>query len=178
MATATADQVVSTEAFLELVDSAPEDVELELIRGQVRECSMTTRGPRHSAAIIRIGQALANWLDRQPDRVGVVAGGEARCRIARNPDTIVGTDVAYFEGVELVELPDGARCFDGPPVVAVEALFAERRTRRRRRTHPLLPGGGRPSSLGGRSGLLLDHGPPPRRRTRRRTGTAGLAVRG
>ena len=118
----TTERVVSTDEFLKILASAPTDVELELIEGQVRETPMTTRGPRHSTAIIRIGQALANWLDEQPARVGVVAGGEARCRIARNPDTTVGIDVAYFEGIEIVELPDGAKFFDGPPVIAVEVL--------------------------------------------------------
>lgn len=112
----------TTAEFLERVESAPPEVTLELIRGRVRELPMTTRGPRHSTAIIRIGHLLLNWLESQPDREGVVAGGEARCRIARNPDTMIGIDVAYYEGVEYVELPDGAKFFDGPPVVAVEVL--------------------------------------------------------
>jgi Uma2 family endonuclease len=122
MTTTTAERLVSTNEFLQLVESAPEDVTLELIQGRVREHLMTTRSPRHSIAMARISQMLLNWLDEQPDRQGVVASGEARCRIARDPDTIVGLDVAYFEGVEFVELPDGAKFFDGPPVVAVEVL--------------------------------------------------------
>jgi Uma2 family endonuclease len=73
-------------------------------------------------AIARISYVLLSWLEDHPDRFGVVASGEARCRIARNPDTTVGIDVAYFEGVEFVELPDGAKFFDGSPVVAVEVL--------------------------------------------------------
>jgi Uma2 family endonuclease len=119
---ATAERVVSTEEFLTVLKSAPEDVELELIEGQIREFPMTTRSPQHSVAISRISYVLLRWLEAHPDRPGVVAGGEARCRITRDPDTTVGLDVAYFEGVEFVEQAKGAKFFDGPPIVAIEVL--------------------------------------------------------
>jgi len=118
----TAERVVSTEEFLNVLKCAPDDVELELIEGQIREFPMTTRSPQHSVAISRISYILLRWLEEHPDRPGVVAGGEARCRIARDPDTTVGIDVAYFEGVEFVEQAKGAKYFDGPPIVAIEVL--------------------------------------------------------
>jgi len=124
MASTIDQQVVTADEFLKLVDSAPEDVALELIRGQVREQPMTTRNPRHSRAIAGISYVLLRWLEDHPDRQGVVAAGEARCRITRNPDTIVGIDVAYFEGVEFDDMSDGDKFYDGPPVVAVEVLSA------------------------------------------------------
>jgi Uma2 family endonuclease len=120
---ATAEQVVSTDEFIRLADSAPDWETLDLVRGRVRH--RTREGtPKFSSAIARIGHALANWLDDQRNRVGVVAGGGGLCRIAREPDTIVGVDVAYYQGVEFVETSDWARFFDDPPVVAVEVLSA------------------------------------------------------
>jgi Uma2 family endonuclease len=121
MAGATTDRIVTGEEFIKLVGTAPDDVTLELIRGHVREIPRAS-SPRQAIAVARIGHQLLNWLEEQSDRAGVVAGGEVGCRIGRDPETIVGIDVAYFEGVEFVELPDGAKYFDGPPVVAVEVL--------------------------------------------------------
>jgi Uma2 family endonuclease len=122
MATDTIDRPMTADEYVERAESAPSDVTWELIEGQLRERPMTTRGPRHSEAIIRLGQALANWLDAHPGIEGKVVGGEARCRIVTDPDTIVGIDVAYFRGSEHVELADDARFYDGPPVLAVEVL--------------------------------------------------------
>jgi len=122
MATDTIERLLTADEFVELAEPGPAGLTLELIEGVLQERPMTTRSPRHSEAIIRIGQVLANWLDSRTDRVGVVVGGEARCRISTDPDTIVGIDVAYFEGRQHVELSDDARFYDGPPVLAVEVL--------------------------------------------------------
>jgi Uma2 family endonuclease len=122
MTSAVETRPMTAEEFLEMEASAPDDLALELIHGEIRERHMTTRGPRHSTTIARTGHELINWLDEHSEREGEVASGEARCRITADPETIVGLDVAYFEGIEFVQLPDGAKFYDGPPVVAVEAL--------------------------------------------------------
>ena len=122
MATDIIDRPMTADEFVERAESAPSNVTWELIEGQLRERPMTTRGPRHSEAIIRLGQVLANWLDAHPEIDGKVVGGEARCRLVTDPDTIVGIDVAYFRGREHVELADDAKFYDGPPVLAVEVL--------------------------------------------------------
>jgi Uma2 family endonuclease len=122
MATDTVERLLTADEFLQLAEPGPAGVTLELIEGVLQERPMTTRSPRHSEAIIRIGHVLTTWLDSCADRAGVVVGGEARCRISTDPDTIVGIDVAYFEGMQYVELPGDARFYDGPPVLAVEVL--------------------------------------------------------
>jgi len=122
MATDTIERLLTVDEFVELAEAAPPDVTLELIDGQLRERPMTSRGPRHSEAIIRIGQVLANWLDTRPEIAAVVVGGEARCRISTDPDTIIGLDVAYFRGPQHANLPDGAKLYDGTPFLAVEVL--------------------------------------------------------
>lgn len=121
MASVTETRTTTTEEFLELEAAAPDDVSLELINGEVREYPMTTRSRKHSMAIARCSYELINWLDAHPDQIGEVAAGEVRCRIVRNPDTTIGIDVAYFEGT-IEEQPEGAKFYDGPPVVAVEVL--------------------------------------------------------
>jgi Uma2 family endonuclease len=114
---------ITIEEFLELERNAPDDVHMELINGQIREYpGVTTRNAKHSETIIRIGHALMTWLENHPNQVGTVAGGEARCRLSDDSDTMVGLDVAYFEGEQHVHRPDAQSYFDGAPILAVEVL--------------------------------------------------------
>lgn len=122
MGTGTIARRMTADEFVERAESAPSDVTLELIDGEVRERPMTTGGPRDSEAIARSSYVLTAWLDTQSPHAGVVVAGEARCRIMTDPDTIVGIDVAYFQGPQFVELPEDAKFYDGPPVLAVEVL--------------------------------------------------------
>jgi Uma2 family endonuclease len=124
MATDTATRPITAEEFLEIEAAAGEDAHLELINGQVREYPghMTSRSPWHSSAIAHSSQRLANWLENQTDREGEVVAGEARCRISRDPDQVVGIDVAYFEDTPVVEVRGSDKYYDGPPVVAIEVL--------------------------------------------------------
>jgi Uma2 family endonuclease len=107
----------------EQLTAMPEDgVERELIRGVLRERPMTRRNPSHGEAVMRIGYLLQLWLDKQPLPRGRITGGEAGFRLSRNPDTLVGIDVAYTSA-ELVASPLPKRAFyDGAPVLAVEVL--------------------------------------------------------
>lgn len=120
MATDIALQPMTTAEFLELADE--EGVTRELIDGSLVEREMTTRKPSHNVAITRIGRALLDWVEAEPDLVGTVAGGETRCRLATDPDLIVGVDIVYYEGAEFVRQGEEDAYFDGPPVVAVEVL--------------------------------------------------------
>ncbi|MGD9854843.1 MAG: Uma2 family endonuclease [Planctomycetaceae bacterium] len=120
MATDLATRFMTADEFLELADE--EGVTRELIDGVLEERPMTTRSPRHCTVMTRISMALANWLDRQTDRVGAVGCGEVRCRLATDPDLIVGIDIVYYEGPEAVRQSEEEPFFNGPPVVAVEVL--------------------------------------------------------
>ncbi|REJ98449.1 MAG: Uma2 family endonuclease [Planctomycetota bacterium] len=122
MASAVDIRPMTTEEFLQRDAEAPEDVVLELIRGELREYPMTVRTAVHSICVSRFSRELLNWLDEHPERSGDVACGEVGCRIEQDPDTTVGLDVAYFEGVTADLQSGGSRYFDGPPVIAVEVL--------------------------------------------------------
>ncbi|HET6422702.1 MAG TPA: Uma2 family endonuclease [Planctomycetaceae bacterium] len=107
-------------------ESLPDDgIERWLVRGQLRERpenGMTKRNRWHSQILITIGTYLKLWRDRQPEPRGVVLGGEAGCILQRNPDTVVGIDIAYF-GPDIAAMEtEGTTLMDGPPVLAVEIL--------------------------------------------------------
>jgi Uma2 family endonuclease len=121
MATAST-KPATLEDFLRAEAEAPEGTRLALIDGEIVEwgANMTTRNARHSATMALMAYALLNWLDSQPDRQGVVAAGEARCRLRKDSETVVGLDVAYFEGDLHQESSATGDAFEGPPVIAVE----------------------------------------------------------
>ena len=120
MATDLAVKPMTTAEFLELADE--EGVTRELIDGVLAEREMTTRNARHSRATTRISKFLDNWLDEQEAIIGTVGSGESRCRLATDPDLIVGVDVVYYEGEEFERQGEEESFFDGPPIVAVEIL--------------------------------------------------------
>lgn len=113
---------IGLDEFLSLSAQAAPDETLELIDGELQSRAMTTRSAKHSTALMRTGHVLINWLERDPNRVGIVAGGESRCRLRRNPQTIVGIDVGVWLGEEFREPPESPPLFDASPVLAIEVL--------------------------------------------------------
>jgi Uma2 family endonuclease len=93
-----------------------------LIRGELREKPMTVRNRWHSRIVSRISQLLGDWLDQQPEPRGEVLGGEAGCRLRRNPDTTVGIDVVYVSPELAAREPADTALIDGVPTLAVEVL--------------------------------------------------------
>ena len=110
---------MTTEEFLALPDDG---VHRELIHGELREYPMTTRGFPHSAVLSRVVYFLHDCVRRQPRPRGVVISGEARVRLRRDPETIVGVDVAYVAPELAARTPYDARLVDGPPALVVEIL--------------------------------------------------------
>ena len=119
MSTTTAPPLMTTEELLAL----PHDgVDRWLIRGRLREKPMTVRNRWHSRILMRLGHLINLWLDQQPEPRGALLGGEAGCRLRRNPDTTVGIDLVYV-GPELAsQEPKHTTLIDGVPVLAAEIL--------------------------------------------------------
>lgn len=111
--------VMNTEELLALPENG---MDRWLIRGELREKPMTVRNRWHSRAVARLAQLLANWADQQPEPRGQVLGGEAGCRLRRNPDTTVGIDVVYISAELAAQDPADTTLIDGVPVLAVEIL--------------------------------------------------------
>ena len=128
MIAATAPSLMTTEELFALPED--DDLDRELFRGELREEPMTKRSFGHSKAVSNIGKALGVWCDRLPAPRGAVVGGEAACRIRRNPDTTIGVDVAYISPEVAAATPKNARFVDAPPVLAVEVLSPSDRHQR------------------------------------------------
>ena len=86
----------------------------ELLRGEL--AMMNPTGGRHGRLAMRIGHALADFVDRH--RLGDVLAAETGFLLAREPDTVRAPDVAFVRrGREI-----GEGFIDGPPDLAVEVL--------------------------------------------------------
>ncbi len=83
---------------------------------------MAVRNRRHSRIMVRVAYLLESWLEKQPEPRGSVLGGEAGCRLRRNPDTTVGIDVAYIAADLAARPATETTLIDGVPVLAVEIL--------------------------------------------------------
>lgn len=115
-------RLMTTEELLALPDDG---VERWLINGVLYEKRgepMTKRNRTRSAILIRIGQLLSNWLDQQPPPRGEVLGGEAGCRLSRDPDSTVGIDVVYISAELLAKQPADTTLIEGVPTLVVEVL--------------------------------------------------------
>ncbi len=99
-----------------------EGVDRWLIRGMVREESMTVRNRWHGRLMVRIAFLLELWLEAHPDIGGEVVSGEVGFRLSNDPATVVGADVAYVDAEISAKASLDTTLFDGPPVLAVEIL--------------------------------------------------------
>lgn len=116
MSTATA-HGMSIEEFLQLPDDG---VERELIQGRVEESGVTVRNRQHSRCLIEVGSVLNTWARRSND--ATVVGGEVGFVLSRDPNTVVGIDVAVVARDLLRSQDDDSTLIHGAPVVAVEIL--------------------------------------------------------
>jgi Uma2 family endonuclease len=114
-------RLMTAEEFLALPDDG---IDRDLINGVVREWGvrMTRRNRVHSRVETRLAYLLESWLEKQPQPRGGVHSGEAGCRLARDPDIIVGIDVVYISPALAAAPSDDTTLIDGVPTLAVEIL--------------------------------------------------------
>jgi Uma2 family endonuclease len=112
---------ITAEEFLALPDDGKERW---LIDGELRprEPAMTLRNQVHSEVEASLVFELRLWLREQPAPRGRISCGEAGFRLRRDPDTLVGIDVAYTSAEVLARTAGKPTFYDGPPVLAVEVL--------------------------------------------------------
>lgn len=114
-----APQLMTTEEL----EAIPDDGrERWLIDGELREGGMTRRNRGHSRIESKISFLLLEWSKSQRPPRGEVLSGEAGIRLARNPDTTVGVDVAYISAKVVEASKDDEGLVNGAPVLAVEIL--------------------------------------------------------
>jgi Uma2 family endonuclease len=110
---------MTTEALMALPD---DDVERELIRGELRERPVRLHTPSHSEVAATVGSLLMDWFDGQPEPRGMMLSSAAAFRLCRNPDSFVGIDVDYARAELAASITKKSHFLDGPPVLAVEIL--------------------------------------------------------
>jgi len=119
MSIASPPKLVSFEEFSAI---PPDEMDRELIRGEIRERPMTKRNRFHAATEATVARLVGNWAVSQTAPRGRVYSGEVGCILRRDPDTNVGIDVAYFSADTIARQDDRTTMIEGAPVLAVEIL--------------------------------------------------------
>lgn len=115
--------LLTTEDLLALPEDA--GVERYLIDGQLRELrgnDVTVRNRLHGELTANVSYIIKQWITSKPSSTGKVYSGEVGVILARNPDTTVGVDVAYFDEATVAKQTDESSMIVGVPVLAVEIL--------------------------------------------------------
>ncbi len=90
---------------------------LELVRGEVVE--MSRPGERHCLVCSNVGWVLNNYVRQQ--RKGYVLNNDPGLLLERDPDTVRGPDVVFFEGSRPYREMN-PKFAEGLPTLAVEVL--------------------------------------------------------
>lgn len=114
-------KLMTAEEFAALPDDG---TDRDLIAGRVRVwgTKMTWRNRTHSRIEALVVYCLERWLKANPEVGGLVVSGEAGFRLRREPQSLVGIDVAYVSAACVAATAPELPYFDGPPVLAVEIL--------------------------------------------------------
>jgi Uma2 family endonuclease len=96
----------------------PGDQRRELVKGEVR--TMAPAGAGHGAIINTLAYLLTDYV--RAKKLGVIFGAETGFRLAENPDTVRGADIAFVAAARVPAggLPKGF--WPGAPDLAVEVL--------------------------------------------------------
>ena len=105
MSTGAAVRLMTTDEMLAMPDDG---MVRELLRGELRERPMIFHDRWHNRAAARIACVLIVWLETRPEPRGLVVSGAAGFRLARDPDTTVGIDVAYVSLEVAARAPETA----------------------------------------------------------------------
>lgn len=102
----------------ELLRMPDDGFRYELVNGRL--IRMTPPGSVHGALAMRLGAALADYIDQH--HLGVVFAAETGFQLTSDPDTVRAPDAAF---VRLERIPRGGipnKYWSGPPDLAIEVL--------------------------------------------------------
>ena len=106
--------LITAEQLLEM----PENRWNELVAGELRE--MTPPSCRHAAVISLLDGILGAHVRKH--KLGAVLAGDPGFIVARDPDTVLGPDIAFIRAERLAAEPLGEGFREGAPDLAVEVL--------------------------------------------------------
>jgi Uma2 family endonuclease len=130
MSTATLPKPMTAEEFAEWVGRPENDNKwFELVRGEVIELPPPQK--RHGVVCMNLGRILGTYIFQRGK--GYLAGNDSGVILERDPDTVRGPDVAYYEDAErFADLHP--KYGEVPPLLAVEVLSPNDRADRVTRT--------------------------------------------
>src|SRR5947209_3343140 len=97
----------------------PEDhLRHDLVRGEV--WTMSLAGREHGKLAMRLGSRLNLYVEEH--RLGEVAAAETGFILARNPDTVLGPDIAFVRAERIPTGPVDAGLWPIAPDLAVEVV--------------------------------------------------------
>jgi Uma2 family endonuclease len=107
-------QVITADELIRMTG----EVRRELVKGELR--TMAPAGFDHGAIIDNLQFRLSQHV--RAHKLGVILGAETGFKLAKNPDTVRGADIAF---IAARRLPPGSRpmgYWEGAPDLAVEVL--------------------------------------------------------
>jgi Uma2 family endonuclease len=117
MATSTTKLMTAEEFFEWIQRPENEDREYELVRGEV--VAMTKPGKRHGLVCVNISYVLSTYARQR--KKGYVCSNDTGVVVERDPDTVRGPDLLYFEdATKYAEVETGFA--EDPALLAVEVL--------------------------------------------------------
>ncbi|MCA1633788.1 MAG: Uma2 family endonuclease [Acidobacteria bacterium] len=99
-------------------DAQGNDCRLSLIRGEIKTMSPT--GVTHGILCAKLATELSIFV--RENRLGIICGAETGFVVERNPDTVVGADVAFLNREQLKHLDNREKFAPFAPDLAVEVL--------------------------------------------------------
>jgi Uma2 family endonuclease len=111
-------KLITAEEFYEIANR-PEnrDRDLELVRGEIVE--MSKPGKRHGFVCANLARILGNYMVQR--KRGYVCSNDTGTVVERDPDTVRGPDVLYFEDAKRFDQID-EKYGKTPPLLAAEVL--------------------------------------------------------
>ncbi|HEV3470714.1 MAG TPA: Uma2 family endonuclease [Pyrinomonadaceae bacterium] len=104
-------------------DEHGNDCRLELIRGEVKRMSPT--GRTHGKLCLKLGAAILDFVESND--LGEALGAETGFTVERNPDSVLGADIAFVSKERLKDAEDADKFFPFAPDLAVEVLSPSNR---------------------------------------------------
>lgn len=90
----------------------------DLVKGELRK--MSPAGSEHGAIIVRLTVALGQYVEEND--LGEVFAAETGFKLASNPDTVLGPDVAFVSNEKIPPTGIPVKFWPGAPDLAVEIV--------------------------------------------------------
>jgi Uma2 family endonuclease len=90
----------------------------DLVKGELRK--MSPAGSEHSAIIVRLTVALGQYVEE--NNLGEVFAAETGFKLATNPDTVLGPDLAFVSNDKIPPTGIPVKFWPGAPDLAVEVI--------------------------------------------------------